>query len=174
MIAVQNQVAPRSKPSPKLNRSSRTKTSRKNRKKDKRTLTVNEVRKKVQAMIESDELLLRKVFDDATIQAILDEISGDKSKRRDRIYTPQVALSLFVQQVLTKDAGCKEMVTLLNKQRKAQQLSAASTNTTSYCQARAKLPLQLAGQEPKAATLWVTDSWRTRRSHSCTSRRQPN
>lgn len=129
---------------PNLNRSSKTKTGRKDRKKDKKSLSLNAVRKKITELAATDDLLLMKVFDDARIQLILDEILiEDVIKRRDRIYTPQVTLSLFVQQVLTKDSGCKEMVTLLNKQRKTQQLSEVSTNTTSYCQARLRLPLEL-------------------------------
>jgi hypothetical protein len=95
-------------------------------------------------LIAADELLLPKVFDNAKIQLILDEIGcADGVNRRDRIYTTHTTLMLFVQQVLTKDAGCKEMVTLLNKQRKAKQLPAVSTNTTSYCEARMRLPLEL-------------------------------
>jgi len=48
MIAVQNPSASRSKLPPKPNRSSTTKASRKNRKK---ALSVNDVRKKVDAML---------------------------------------------------------------------------------------------------------------------------
>ncbi len=144
MLAPNKNARKRPKKAPNLNPSSKTKTSRKDRKKDKKSLSLNAVRKKVTELAAADDLLLMKIFDDARIQSLLDEILVDDGiKRRDRIYTPQVTLSLFVQQVLTKDSGCKEMVTLLNKQRKAQQLSEVSTNTTSYCQARSRLPLEL-------------------------------
>jgi hypothetical protein len=93
---------------------------------------LNAIRKKVAELAAADDLLLMKILDNTRIQSLLDEILvEDGKKHRNRIYTPQVTLSLFVQQVLRKDSGCKEMVTLLNKQRKTQQLSEVSTNTTS-------------------------------------------
>ena len=165
MLAPNKNARKRPKKAPNLNRSSKTKTSRKDRKKDKKSLSLNAVRKKVTELVAADDLLLMKIFDDAKIQSILDEILiEDGVKRRDRIYTPQVTLSLFVQQVLTKDSGCKEMVTLLNKQRKTQRLSEVSTNTTSYCQARLRLPLELIRklmrETAELATSKLPSDWR--------------
>ena len=126
---------------------------------------MNAVREKVSELAAADDLLLLKIFDDKKIQSLIDEILGDEStKRRNRIYTPQVTLSLFVQQVLSKESGCKEMVTLLNKQRKTQQLSEVSTNTTSFCQARSRLPLELIRklirETADLATRKMPSSWR--------------
>jgi len=126
-----------------LNRSSRTKTSRKDRKQDKKRQTLNDVRKKVETMSDSDQLLLPKVFNDASVEALMAEVCPSEVVRRKRIYSVPVTLSLFVQQVLSKDRGCKEVVTLLNKRRKAEQLSEVSTNTSSYCGARMRLALPL-------------------------------
>jgi hypothetical protein len=142
------EIAPKSEKSrrliSKLNQSSKTKTARDKRKKDKKQLSLHTVRQRVEELMANDDLRLMKVFDNSKIKSILSEIDGtDGVCRRDRIYTTQTTLMLFVQQVLTKDAGCKEMVTLLNKQRKAKNLSAVSTNTTSYCQARKRIPLEL-------------------------------
>jgi hypothetical protein len=78
----------------------------------------------------------------ATIKTTLTKFNSNSIKSRERIYTPQITLSLFVQQVLTKDASCLKSVTLLNKIRKAKQLSEASLNPISYCHARARLPLK--------------------------------
>lgn len=142
-------LAPRSKtPSrhdrlAKLNLSSKTKTSRKDRKKDKKKLTLNDVQMKVKAMVDSDQLLMSRIYDDAAIELICEEVSPDDSLRRNRIFSTPVTLSLFVQQVLMKNRGCKEVVSLLNKQRKAEHLPEVSTNTTSYCQARMRIPLAL-------------------------------
>lgn len=144
MLAPTKNARKRPKIAPNLNASSKTKTSQKDRKKEKKKLSLDMVRKKVTELAGTDELLLLNIFSDAKIESLLNEIHGkNASKRRDRVYTPQVTLSLFVQQVLSKDAGCKEMVTLLNKQRKAQRRSAVSTNTTSYCHARLRIPLEL-------------------------------
>ncbi len=98
----------------KLNKSSRTKTSRKDRKKDKEPSSVKQFEYKIEKMIKADELLLPKLFDDAAIEAILGENKPDQKPRK-RVYTVPTTLSLFVQQVLMKDRGCKEVVLLLNK-----------------------------------------------------------
>lgn len=126
----------------KLNKSSRTKTSRKDRKKDKEPSSVKQFEYKIEKMIKADELLLPKLFDDAAIEAILGESNSDQ-KARKRVYTVPTTLSLFVQQVLMKDRGCKEVVLLFNRKRKEQDLRPVSCNTTSYCDARARIPLSL-------------------------------
>ena len=127
----------------KLNSSSRTKTSRADRKKDKKTTSVKETQAKIETMIESDELLLPKLFDDASIDSILQKDQSGTTRRRQRVYTVPTTLSLFMQQVLTKDRGCSEVVTMFNKKRKEQQLREVSTNTASYCAARLRIPLSL-------------------------------
>ena len=125
MLAPDKNARKRPKKATNLNRSSKPKGP----KKDKKSLSLNALRKNFKELVDDDELLLMKIFDDAKIQSLLDEIpSDDGVKRRNRVYTPQVTLSLFVPQALSKDSGCKEMVTLLNKQRKKQQLSKVSTN----------------------------------------------
>jgi hypothetical protein len=163
MIVPTTTVPPRPQKPPTANRSSRTKTPRQAGKKNKPSLTLNTVRKKVQEMHDTDQLLLMKVFDDETIKTTLDKFDSKSIKRRERIYTPQITLSLFVQQVLTKDATCLNSVTLLNKIRKAKQLSEASLNTISYCDARAKLPLKfiesLTWQAAELAMSQVPKDW---------------
>ena len=142
-------IAPKSdvkKPRPrraKLNSSSRTKTSREDRKKDKDPSSVKQFQYKIEKLLKADELLLPKLFDDAMIEAVLSNNSSDQKSRRQRIYTVSTTLSLFVQQVLMKDRGCKEVVLLLNKKRKDQQLREVSTNTASYCDARTRIPFAL-------------------------------
>lgn len=126
----------------KLNKSSRTKTVRQNRKQNKQASTVKQFEHRIEKMIQANELLLPKLFDDAAIEAILGE-SKPVKKPRQRIYTVSTTLTLFVQQVLMKDRGCKEVVLLFNRNRKEQQLRQVSCNTTSYCDARARIPLSL-------------------------------
>lgn len=136
---------PRKRPTrAKLNTSSRTKTRRSDRKKDKKPISVKQVQAKIESLIGSDDLLLPKLFDVAAIEAILaEQDKPDQPQRRARVYTIPMTLNLFMQQVLVKDRGCKEVVTLLNQLRKNDNLPEVSTNTTSYCDARARIPLFL-------------------------------
>lgn len=144
MPTPQSNQEPRRKRQAKLNRSSRTKTSHNERKQNKKRISLDDVRQKVKSLCESNELLLPKLFDDQAIESLLQELCPDDTiTRRNRIFTLPVTLSLFVQQVLSKDCGCKEVITILNRQRKRDNLSEVSTNTTSYCEARMRLPLPL-------------------------------
>jgi Transposase DDE domain len=59
---------------------------------------------------------------------------------RERIYTPWITLSLFLSQVLSEDHSCEEAVDRLQKARYDQGLPPVSTETTSYCDARTRLP----------------------------------
>ena len=104
---------------------------------------MDDIRTQVKVMTDSDQLWMSKIFDDATVEQIYRELSPQDSEHRKRIFTIPVTLWLFVQQVLSKDRGCKEVVGLLNKKRKAENRSEVSTNTTSYCQARMRIPLTL-------------------------------
>ena len=82
-------------------------------------------------------------LDAASIESILQEDQSDSISRRQRIYSVPTTLSLFLQQVLMKERGCKAVVTLFNKNRKEQKLREVSTNTSSYCDARARISLSL-------------------------------
>ena len=62
---------------------------------------------------------------------------------RDRIYTPMVTVWMFITQVLSADHSCQQAVTRLNSWRTARGLSRCSSETTSYCQARRRLPEKL-------------------------------
>ena len=156
------------KPRPRraqLNPSSRTKTSRENRKKDKKRSSVKQFEREVDRRLKDDDLLLPKLFDADAIEDILnEETSVHPVRRRQRIYTVPITLSLFVQQVLMKDRGCAEVVKLFNKERKKQQLPEVSTNTTSYCEARARIPLslieKLADRTAQLATSQITPKQR--------------
>lgn len=166
MLAPRKATSSRRRRRAKLNRSSRTKTATKDRKPDKKKQTVGAVRRKVKAMSDSDELLLPKLFDDAAVNALLRESESDEVVRRERIYSVAKTLMLFVQQVLSKDRGCAEAVTLLNRLRKAENLCAVSTNTASYCGARMRIPLplieKLTQQTAQLASDRLAAGWRWR------------
>lgn len=59
---------------------------------------------------------------------------------RERVYTPWITLSLFLSQVLSDDHSCDEAVDRLQKFRFDRGLPPVSTETTSYCDARIRLP----------------------------------
>lgn len=83
---------------------------------------------------------------------------------RDRIYTPITTLWMFLSQVLSADHSCQDAVARLVAWRVARGKSRCSTDTTSYCEARKRLPLQLFRQltrdvagdmEQKAEQEWL-------------------
>lgn len=59
---------------------------------------------------------------------------------RERSYTPWITLSLFLSQVLSDDHSCDDAVDRFQKYRCDQGLPAVSPATTSYCEARQRLP----------------------------------
>lgn len=59
---------------------------------------------------------------------------------RERIYTPWITLSLFLSQVLSEDHSCDEAVDRFQKVRYDRGLPPVSPETTSYCDARLRLP----------------------------------
>jgi hypothetical protein len=59
---------------------------------------------------------------------------------RERIYTPWITLGIFLSQVLSDDHSCDDAVDRFQKYRHDRGLAAVSTDTTSYCEARRRLP----------------------------------
>jgi putative transposase len=59
---------------------------------------------------------------------------------RERVYLPWITLSLFLSQALSADHSCDEAVDRLQKFRHDQGLPPVSPETTSYCEARDRLP----------------------------------
>jgi Transposase DDE domain len=59
---------------------------------------------------------------------------------RERIYTPWITLSLFLSQTLAADHSCEAAVDRFQKCRYDQALPPVTTFTTSYCEARQRLP----------------------------------
>jgi hypothetical protein len=63
---------------------------------------------------------------------------------RQRVYTPWITLSLFLSQILSDDHSCDDAVDRFQKYRYDQGLPSVSAETTSYCEARQRLPEELA------------------------------
>lgn len=82
---------------------------------------------------------------------------------RDRIYTPWVTLGIFLSQVLSADQSCDQAVDRLQKCRTDQKLPTVATDTTSYCEARGRLPealtWDLVRQTGRAIHQKAKESW---------------
>lgn len=73
---------------------------------------------------------------------------------RERVYTPTVTLAMFLGQVLSADGSCQNAVDEAIVHRIVNGLPAASANTAAYCEARKRLPQELARKlAPKTAAL---------------------
>ena len=59
---------------------------------------------------------------------------------RDQIYSPVITVSMFLGQTLSPDHSCRDAVHRLNAWRVARGMKKADSNTTSYCEARQRLP----------------------------------
>lgn len=63
---------------------------------------------------------------------------------RERLYTPWIALSIFLAPVLSDDHSCDDAVDRFQKSRYDRGLPAVAPETASYCEARQWLPEGLA------------------------------
>jgi hypothetical protein len=59
---------------------------------------------------------------------------------RDRLFNPSTTIWGFLSQVLSEDHSCRDTVSRIIANRAAAGLPVSSANTTSYCNARARLP----------------------------------
>ena len=95
---------------------------------------------KIKQQIEGTGLPFADLLDADQIDVILDELGVEF---RERVYTPDVVVGMFLFQALSDDASCRNAVSKLIAQRIAEQRSPCSPNTGSYCTARARLPEEL-------------------------------
>ncbi len=75
-----------------------------------------------------------------TVARIVEEEVG---KQRDRIYPPLTTLGLFIEQALSADGACQDVVARNLSERTAQGMTKCSLSSGPYCKARKRLPLQL-------------------------------
>jgi len=83
---------------------------------------------------------------------------------RERIFTPVVTLWMFLEQTLSADHSCQNALHRLNAWRVAQGKEKASSNTSSYCEARQRLPeevvRELAIGSGKTCQQHAAERWR--------------
>jgi len=83
------------------------------------------------------ELPFSELLSEERIQSVLKELGVIY---REQVYTPCVTLWVFLSQALSPDASCRDAMARLLAFRKARGLRACSTDSGSYCEARARLP----------------------------------
>src|SRR5215212_2121710 len=74
-----------------------------------------------------------------TQASILDALDKHGVKFRDRLFNPVTTIWGFLSQVLSEDKSCRDAVARIIAHRAASGLELCSPNTTSYCDARARL-----------------------------------
>lgn len=120
---------------------------------------VQEVMKKVDATV---------FFDLLTSDELLEPVESLLPEFRERLYPPTVTLAMFLGQVLSADGSCQNAVNEAIVNRLLSGLPACSANTGSYCEARRRLPQELARRlAQKIASLLSTHTperwlWRGR------------
>lgn len=77
------------------------------------------------------------------IQAVVTAVEDTAGTFRDRQYPPLTTLRLFVEQALSDDPACQDVVGRHLSERVARGQSPCSLNTSAYCQARQRLPQSL-------------------------------
>lgn len=120
-----------------------------------------QVRHELEQLRSAPGLPFQQIFDAQRIQAALD---ASKVSFRDRCFNPFVTLWMFLSQVTAGEtSSCQDAVSRLQADRAVKKLPAISSDTSSYCQARARLPLAViqsltrdVGQELQAQ---APDKW---------------
>lgn len=90
------------------------------------------------------------IFNALTHPELLDCLEAELPPHRERLFPPTETLSMFIAQVLSADGSCRNTVDQAATQRLINGLPLCSTATGGYCQARARLPLDLMTHLTKA------------------------
>jgi hypothetical protein len=102
-----------------------------------RELGVGQVHSEVQKLLESPGLPFRDILSPERIQTALENAGVTF---RERIYTPAITIWAFLSQILTTKGTCQTAVARVLVDRLEAGLPPCSVETTSYCQARQRLP----------------------------------
>ena len=98
------------------------------------------VEQRIEELLAADQMRLSSIFSDDDIHQLCDELKIDF---RVRDFTPAITLGLFVAQTLSRGDACSTVSTQFNRERKRQGLAPVSEDGSTYCKARAKLPVKL-------------------------------
>lgn len=84
-----------------------------------------------------------RFFNLLTSPQLLEIVEAHLPEHRERRYPPTQTLAMFLGQVMSADGSCQQAVNQAAVSRMLSGLSAVSTHTGGYCQARARLPLSM-------------------------------
>ena len=102
--------------------------------------------------------------DSLTESSILDALNQHGVQFRDRVFSPVTTIWGFLSQVLSEDHSCRDAVARVIAHRAASGLEPCSPNTTSYCNARARLPIgvlrTLARRTARQLQAHLPDGWK--------------
>ncbi|CRI67066.1 transposase [Thiocapsa sp. KS1] len=101
-------------------------------------------------------------FDLLTAAQLLERVEALQPPFRERVYSPTETLAMFMTQALSEDGSCRAVVNAAAVRRVLDGEAPLATNTSAYCQARARLSLPMiatlareaAGLVTKAAPGW--------------------
>ncbi|MCD0463181.1 IS4 family transposase [Roseiconus lacunae] len=88
----------------------------------------------------ASELVREFLLPNAEVLTICEELGHEF---RDRVFNPMITVWMFVTQTISADKSCQKAVARLNAWRVASGLRKVSSETTSYCKARCRLPVAL-------------------------------
>jgi hypothetical protein len=97
----------------------------------------HQIKSAVKQMNQREGLPFRELIAPEQVEAAL-QTAGVMFRKR--VFDPVVTLWAFLSQVLSADHSCNEAVDRVNAQRAAEGRKAASSETSSYCEARQRLP----------------------------------
>jgi hypothetical protein len=105
-----------------------------------REKVARQVEVELKELNQSTGLPFRELLSGAKISAALERAGIDF---RERVYSPLVTLWAFLSQVTSNDSSCQNAVSRVLADRVAHGHKACSTDTSSYCEARGRLPEQV-------------------------------
>lgn len=102
--------------------------------------TQGPIAEKIKSTLDSDALPFHDILDAKMVD---DAVAAEGVEFKDRIYTPFVTLCLFLSQVLDQDHSCRAAVMRLILWLVLSGRKPCSPDTSSYCEARIRLPLNV-------------------------------
>ena len=103
------------------------------------------------------------LFNLLTSEQMLDQVESLLPEHRERLFPPSEVLSMFIAQVLSEDRSCQKVVNDTAVRRAQSGIQRCSVNTSAYCRARSRLPLEmprvLAKHSASLINEHVPDNW---------------
>lgn len=125
------------------------------------------LKKQVQKVVKKVDSLV--FFNLLTSPQLLETLESLLPVFRERLYPPTVTLAMFLGQVLSADGSCQNAVNEAIVNRVLSGLSGASANTSAYCEARQRLPpeiaRELARQTATSLNTHTPEGWTWRGRH---------